>query len=196
MRKLWKLLGVFNLLLFLSGCLSIGSGPLSDSISVQSGQTKIKYKLPNGFCLDRSANTSSALQQTLVVTNCIAVNTVDQRYYSRRPVDTVVNITFTQSRVPKNISQKNYLSVIAKNIEFKETLSASSNRKFINGEKKLHEKFYYVSFQRVSSSKRREYVRKYFFIVDKKVAVMTILSLQKPRRSTYSLFESFIKKLS
>ena len=196
MRKLWKLLGVFNLLLFLSGCLSIGSGPLSDSISVQSGQTKIKYKLPNGFCLDRSANTSSALQQTLVVTNCIAVNTVDQPYYSRRPVDTIVNITFTQSRVPKKISQKNYLSEIAKNIEFKKTLSASSNRKFINGEKKLHEKFYYVSFQRVSSSKRREYVRKYFFIVDKKVAVMTILSLQKPRRSTYSLFESFIEKLS
>lgn len=189
-------MGVFNLLLFLSGCLSIGSGPLSDSISVHSGQTKIKYKLPNGFCLDRSANTSSALQQTLVVTNCIAVNTVDQPYYSRRPVDTIVNITFTQSRVPKKISQKNYLSVIAKNIEFKKTLSASSNRKFINGEKKLHEKFYYVSFQRVSSSKRREYVRKYFFFVDKKVAVMTILSLQKPRRSTYSLFESFIKKLS
>ena len=196
MRKLWKLLGVFNLLLFLSGCLSIGSGPLSDSISVQSGQTNIKYKLPNGFCLDRSANTSSALQQTLVVTNCIAVNTVDQPYYSRRPVDTIVNITFTQSRVPKKISQKNYLSVIAKNIEFKKTLSASSNRKFINGEKKLYEKFYYVSFQRVSSSKRREYVRQYFFFVDKKVAVMTILSLQKPRRSTYSLFESFIKKLS
>ena len=196
MRKLWKLLGVFNLLLFLGGCLSIGSGPLSDSISVQSGQTKIKYKLPSGFCLDRSANTSSALQQTLVVTNCIAVNTVDQPYYSRRPVDTIVNITFTQSSVPKKISQKNYLSVIAKNIEIKKTLSASSNRKFINGEKKLHEKFYYVSFQRVSSSKRREYVRKYFFIVDKKVAVMTILSLQKPRRSTYSLFESFIEKLS
>ena len=196
MRKSWKLLGVFNLFLFLSGCLSIGSGPLSDSISVQSGQTKIKYKLPNGFCLDRSANTSSALQQTLVVTNCIAVNTVDQPYYSRRPVDTIVNITFTQSRVPKKISQKNYLSVIAKNIEFKKTLSAASNRKFINGEKKLHEKFYYVSFQRVSSSKRREYVRKYFFFIDKKVAVMTILSLQKPRRSTYSLFESFIKKLS
>ena len=196
MKKLCKLLAAFSLLLFLSGCLSIGSGPLSDSISVQSGQTKIKYKLPNGFCLDRSANTSSALQQTLVVTNCIAVNTVDKPYYSRRPVDTIVNITFTQSRVPKKISQKNYLSVIAKNIEFKKTLSASSNRKFINGEKKLHEKFYYVSFQRVSSSKRREYVRKYFFIVDKKVAVMTILSLQKPRRSTYSLFESFIKKLS
>ena len=196
MGKLWKLFGAFNLLLFLSGCLSIGSGPLSDSISVHSGQTKIKYKLPNGFCLDRSANTSSALQQTLVVTNCIAVNTVDQPYYSRRPVDTIVNITFTQSRVPKKISQKNYLSVIAKNIEFKKTLSASSNRKFINGEKKLHEKFYYVSFQRFSSSKRREYVRKYFFFVDKRVAVMTILSLQKPRRSTYSLFESFIKKLS
>ena len=196
MRELWKLLGAFNLLLFLSGCLSIGSGPLSDSISVQSGQTKIKYKLPNGFCLDRSANTSSALQQTLVVTNCIAVNTVDQPYYSRRPVDTIVNITFTQSRVPKKISQKNYLSVIAKNIEFKKTLSASSNRKFINGERKLHEKFYYVSFQRVSSSKRREYVRKYFFFVDKKVAVMTILSFQKPRRSTYSSFERFIKKLS
>ena len=196
MRKLWNLFGAFNLLLFLSGCLSIGSGPLSDSISVQSGQTKIKYKLPNGFCLDRSANTSSTLQQTLVVTNCIAVNTVDKPYYSRRPVDTIVNITFTQSRVPKKISQKKYLSVIAKNIEFKKTLSASSNRKFINGEKKLHEKFYYVSFQRVSSSKRREYVRKYFFFVDKKVAVMTILSLQKPRRSTYSLFESFIKKLS
>ncbi len=197
MRELWKLFGAFNLLLLLSGCLSIGTGPLSDSISVQSGQTKIKHKLPNGFCLDRSANTSSGLRETLVVTNCIAVNTVNQPYYSRRPVDTIINITFTQSRVPKKISQKKYLSVIAKNIEFKKTLSgASSNRKFIYGEKKLHEKFFYVSFQRVSSSKRREYVRKYFFFVNKKVAVMTILSFQKPRRSTYSSFESFIKKIS
>ena len=196
MGKLWKLLGAFNLLLFLSGCLSIGSGPLTDSILVPSGQTKIKHKLPNGFCLDRSANTSSGLQETLVVTNCIAVNTVNQPYYSRRPVDTIVNITFTQSRVPKKISQKNYLSVIAENMEFKKTLSASSNKKFIYGEKRLDKKFFYVSFQRVSSSKRREYVRKYFFFVDKKVAVMTILSFQKPRRSTYSLFESFIKKIS
>ena len=81
-------------------------------------------------------------------------------------------------------------------MEFKKTLSASSNKKFIYGEKRLDKKFFYVSFQRVSSSKRREYVRKYFFFVDKKVAVMTILSLQKPRRSTYSLFESFIKKIS
>ena len=189
-------MGVFNLLLFLSGCLSIGSGPLTDSISVHSGHTKIRHKLPNGFCLDRSANTSSGLQETLVVTNCIAVNTVSQSYYSRRPVDTIVNITFTQSGVPKKVSQKHYLSVIAENLEFEKTLSASSNKKFIYGEKKLHKKFFYVSFQRVSSSKRKEYVRKYFFFVDKKVAVMTILSLQKPRRSTYFLFESFIKKLN
>ncbi len=196
MSKLWKLLSAFKLLLLLSGCLSIGSGPLSDSISVQSGQTKIKHKLPNGFCLDRSANTSSGIKETFLVTNCISVNTVNQPYYSRRPVDTIVDITFTQSRVPKKISQKKYLSVIAKNIEFKKTLSATSNRKFIYGEKKLNEKFFYVSFQRFSSSKRREYIRKYFFFVDKKVAVMTILSFQKPRRSTYSSFESFIKKLS
>ena len=80
--------------------------------------------------------------------------------------------------------------------EFEKTLGASSSKKFIYGEKKLHEKFFYVSFQRVSSSKRKEYVRKYFFFVDKKVAVMTILSFQMPRRSTYSLFESFIKKIS
>ena len=176
--------------------MSIGSGPLTDSIAVPSGQTKIKHKLPNGFCLDRSANSSSGLQETLVVTNCIAVNTGNHRYYSRRPVDTIVNITFTQSRVPEKISQKNYLSVIAENMDFKKTLSASSNKKFIYGEKKLHKKFFYVSFQMVSSSKRREYVRKYFFFVDKKVVVMTILSLQKPRASRYSLFESFIKKLS
>ena len=196
MRKLCKLVGAFNLLLFLSGCLSIGSGPLTDSIAVPSGQTKIKRKLPNGFCLDRSANFSSGLQETLVVTNCIAVNTGNRPYYSRRPVDTIVNITFTQSGVPKKVSQKHYLSVIAENLEFEKTLSASSSKKFIYGEKKLHKKFFYVSFQRVSSSKRKEYVRKYFFFVDKKVAVMTILSFQKPRRSTYSLFESFIKKIS
>ena len=163
---------------------------------MQSGQTKIKYKLPNGFCLDRSANTSSALQQTLVVTNCIAVNTVDQPYYSRRPVDTIVNITFTQSRVPKKISQKKYLSEIAEKIEFRKFTAAFRNKKLIYGEKKLQNEFFYVNFQMVSSSKRREFVRKYFFFVDNKVVVMTIVSFHKPRKSTYSSFENFIKKLS
>ena len=196
MSKLWKLLGAFNLLLFLSGCLSIGSGPLTDSIAVPSGQIKIKHKLPNGFCLDKSANTSSGLQETLVVTNCIAVNTVNQPYYSRRPVDTIVNITFTQSSVPKKISQKKYLSEIANKMEFKKFTAVFSNKKLIYGEKKLQNEFFYVNFKMVSSSKRREFVRKYFFFVDSKVVVMTIVSFHKPRKRTYSSFESFIKKLS
>ena len=196
MKNLSRILGGFYLLLFLSGCLSIGSGPLTNTISIPADQYKVKHKLPRGFCLDRSANRSNGLRETLVITNCIEVNNDDKLYFSRRPVDTIVNITFTQSRVPKKISKKKYLSVIAENMEFKKTLSASSNKKFIYGEKKLHKEFLYVSFQRVSSSKRREYVRKYFFFIDKKVAVMTILSFQKPGRSTYSLFENFIKKLS
>ena len=196
MKNFRKLLGVFYLSLFLNGCLSIGSGPLSDSISVSSDQARLKYKLPNGFCLDKSANTSSGSQETLVVTNCIAVKTVNQSYFSRRPVDTIVNLTFTQSRVPKKISQKKYLSIIAENLELKKTLSTSSKKNTIYGEKKLQNKFFYVDLERVSSFKRREFVRKYFFLVDNKVAVMTIFSFQKPKRSTYSSFESFIKKLS
>jgi hypothetical protein len=186
----------FYLLLFLSGCLSIGSGLLTNSISIPAGQFKVKHKLPRGFCLDRSANSSTSLQETLVVTNCIEVNNGDKLYFSRRPVDTLVNITFTQSRVPKKISQKKYLSEIADKMEFKKFSAAFSNKKLIYGEKKLRNKFFYVNFQMVSSSKRREFVRKYFFLVDKKVVIMTILSYHKPRKSTYSSFESFIKKLS
>jgi hypothetical protein len=186
----------FYLLLFLSGCLSIGSGLLTNSISIPAGQFKVKHKLPRGFCLDRSANSSTSLQETLVVTNCIEVNNGDKLYFSRRPVDTLVNITFTQSRVPKKISQKKYLSEIADKMEFKKFSAAFSNKKLIYGEKKLRNKFFYVNFQMVSSSKRREFVRKYFFFVDNKVVVMTIVSFHKPRKSTYSSFESFIKKLS
>ena len=63
-------------------------------------------------------------------------------------------------------------------------------------EKKLQNKFFYVNFQMVSASKRKEFVRKYFFLVDNKVVVMTIVSFKKPRKSTYSSFESFIKNLS
>ena len=70
------------------------------------------------------------------------------------------------------------------------------NKKLIYGEKKLQNKFFYVNFQMVSASKRKEFVRKYFFLVDNKVVVMTIVSFHKPRKSTYSSFESFIKKLS
>jgi hypothetical protein len=81
-------------------------------------------------------------------------------------------------------------------MEFKKFSAAFSNKKLIYGEKKLRNKFFYVNFQMVSSSKRREFVRKYFFLVDKKVVIMTILSYHKPRKSTYSSFESFIKKLS
>ena len=100
------MLGGFYLLLFLSGCLSIGSGPLTNSISIPAGQLKVKHKLPKGFCLDRSANNSTGLRETLVVTNCIEVNNGDRLYFSRRPVDTIVNITFTQSRVPKKFQKK------------------------------------------------------------------------------------------
>ena len=186
----------FYLLLFLSGCLSIGSGLLTNSISIPAGQFKVKHKLPRGFCLDRSANTSTSLQETLVVTNCIEVNNGDKLYFSRRPVDTIVNITFTESRVPKKISKKKYLSEIANKMEFKKFSAAFSNKKLIYGEKKLRNNFFYVNFQMVSSSKRREFVRKYFFLVDKKVVIMTIVSYHKPRKSTYSSFESFIEKLS
>ena len=196
MDNLSKMLGGLFLLLFLSGCLSIGSGPLSNTISISSGQTKVKHKLPRGFCLDRSANSSTSLQETYVVTNCIKVNNGNKLYFSRRPVDTIINITFTQSRVPKKISQEKYLSEIAENIEFKKFITTSSNKKLIHGKKKIKNKFFHVDFQMVSLSKPREFVRKYFFLVDNKVAVMTILSFHKPSKNTYSLFESFISKLS
>ena len=196
LKNLSRMLGVFYLLLFLNGCLSIGSGPLTNSISIPASQFKVKHKLPKGFCLDRSANSSTGLQETLVITNCIEVNNGNKLYFSRRPVDTIVNITFTQSRVPKKISQKKYLSEIADKIEFKKFTTAFSNKKPIYGEKKLQNKFFYVNFQMVSGSKRKEFVRKYFFLVDNKVIVMTIVSFQKPGKSTYSSFERFIKKLS
>ncbi|MDC3090512.1 hypothetical protein OA340_01260 [Paracoccaceae bacterium] len=183
-------------LIFLSGCLSIGSGPLTNSISLPLGQTNINHKLPSGFCLDKSANSSTAYQETMVVTNCIAVSNGNKSYFSRRPVDTIVNIAFTRSVVPKNISQQKYLSVIARNMEFKKFLTASSNKKIVYGEKKLLKEFFHVSFQRISSSNRREFIRKYFFFVDKKLVVMTILSFQKPRKNTYRAFEAFIAKLS
>ena len=196
MKNLSRMLAGFSLSMFLSGCLSIGSGPLTNSISIPAGQYKVKHKLPRGFCLDRSANNSTGLRETLVVTNCIEVNNGDKLYFSRRPVDTIVNITFTQSRVPKNISQKKYLAAIADKIEFRKFTASFSNKKLIYGEKKLQNKFFYVNFQMVSASKRKEFVRKYFFLVDNKVVVMTIVSFHEPRKNTYSSFESFIKKLS
>ena len=80
-------------------------------------------------------------------------------------------------------------------MEFKQLLVASSNKKIVYGEKKLRKNFFHVNFQRISSSNRREFVRKYFFLVDNKLVVMTILSFQKPRKNTYIAFEGFIKKL-
>ena len=196
MKNLSRMLGGLYLLLFLSGCLSIGSGPLTNAISIPAGQFKVKHILPRGFCLDRSANNSTGLRETLVVTNCIEVSNGDNLYFSRRPIDTIINITFTNSKVPKKISQKKYLSEIAEKIDFKNFTAAFSNKRLIYSEKKLQNKFFYVNFQMVSSSKRREFVRKYFFFVDNKVVVMTIVSFHKPRKSTYSSFENFIKKLS
>ena len=193
---LTKIFGTFCVVIFLSGCLSIGSGPLTNLISIPPGQTNIKQKLPNGFCLDKSANSTTAFKETMVVTNCIAVSNGNKSYLSRRPVDTIVNFTFTKSRLPKDISQEKYLSVVYEKMEFKKFLIASSNKKIVYGEKNLRKNFFYVNFQRVGSSNRREFVRKYFFLMDKKLVVMTILSFQKPRKKTYIAFEGFIKKLS
>ena len=74
MANLTKILGTVYIFLLLSGCLSIGSGPLTNVISVPSGQINIKHKLPTGYCLDRGANISTAFQETMVVINCIAVS--------------------------------------------------------------------------------------------------------------------------
>ena len=196
LRNFTNVFGAFFLLLFLSGCLSVGSGPLTNLISVPSGQTKLKHKLPSGFCLDRGANSFTNSRETFVVTNCIAVKDGGKSYFSRRPVDTIVNITFTQTKIPKKVAQKKYLLAIAKNMEFKKLLTASSNKKLIYGGEKLNSKFFHVNFQRINYLQRKEFVRKYFFVVDNKLAVMTILSFQKPNRSTYSSFESFIKRLN
>ena len=125
MKNLTKVFAVFYLLLFLSGCLSVGSGPLTNLISVPSGQSKLKHKLPSGFCLDRSANRFTGSQETLVVTNCIIVNNGGKFHFSRRPVDTIVNITFTQSRIPKKVSQEKYLVAIAEKMELKKLITAS-----------------------------------------------------------------------
>lgn len=196
LKNLRKAFAIFYLFLFLSGCLSVGSGPLTNLISIPSGQTKVKHKLPSGFCLDRSANSFNSLQETLVVTNCIAVNNGGKPYFSRRPVDTIVNITFTQSKIPKNVSQEKYLLLLAEKMEFEKTLIASSKKKLIYGEERLQKKLLHINFQRANSSHRKEYVRKYLFLVDNKVAIMTIMTFQKPRRNTYSSFENFIRKIS
>ena len=194
--NLSKIFGVFYLLLFLGGCLSIGAGPLTDSISIPIGQSKINHKLPRGFCLDRSANSSINMQKATVVTNCIEVKVGDKFYFSRRPVDTIVNISFTELRVPNEISKEKYLSEIAEKMDFKQLINTSSDKKLIYVEQKTKNKFFHADFKMVGSSKRTDFVRKYFFLVDKKVVVMTILSFQKPRKNTYSSFEIFIKKLS
>ena len=196
MANLTKIIGAITLPIFLSGCLSIGSGPLTNSISLPFSQINKKHKLPSGFCLDKSASSSTAYQETMVVTNCIAVINGNNSYFSRRPVDTIVNIAFTRSIVPKNISQQEYLSIIARNMEFKKFLTASSSKKLVYGKQKLLKKFFHLSFQRINSSDGREFVRKYFFFVNKKLVVMTILSFQKPRKNTYIAFEGFIKKVS
>ncbi len=194
--NLTKIFVAIHFLLFLSGCLSIGSGPLINSISIPSGQFYIRQQLPSGFCSDKNAYSSTAFQETMVVTNCLAVSNGNNFYFSRRPVDTIVHITFTKLIVPNNISQQKYLSTIAKNVELKKFLAVTSDKKIVFGEKKLLKKFFHVNFQMINSSERIEFVRKYFFIVDNKMVVMTILSFQKPRKNTYSAFESFIIKIN
>ena len=99
------------------------------------------------------------------------------------------------SRIPKKVSQEKYLVTIAEKMELKKLITASSSKKLIFGKEKSNGKFFHVNFQRINSLQRKEFVRKYFFLVDNKVAVMTILSFQKPNRNTYSSFETFIKKL-
>ena len=86
MTNFTKIFGAIILPIFLSGCLSIGSGPLTNSIYVPLSQIKKKHKLPSGFCLDKSASSSTANQETIVVTNCIAVSNGNNFYFSRKIV--------------------------------------------------------------------------------------------------------------
>ena len=195
MESLGKIFGLVCMLFILSGCLSIGSGPLSNSILISSDKNQKRHMLPRGYCFDKSASSVSGLLETVVITNCINVNDGKRSYYSRRPVDSIINITFTQLRTPKTISQQKYLSLIDEKMEFKKLLTASSDKKLIIGEKKLKKTFLQIDFQRISASKGTEYIRKYFFFFDDRVTIMTIVFLGKPRKETYLSFEKFIKKL-
>ena len=195
MESLSKIIGLVCTLFILSGCLSIGSGPLNNTISISSDKNQKSHTLPQGYCLDKSASSVSGLQETLVITNCIAVNDGKISYFSRRPVDTIINIMFTQLGAPKKISQQKYLSLIAEKMEFKKFLTASSDKKLIYGEKKLRKTFLQINFKRISGSRGTEHVRKYFFFADNRVTIMTIVSFGKPRKDTYRSFENLIKKL-
>ena len=165
-------------------------------ITLPVGEKKVKHILPRGFCLDRSASGISSLEESLVITNCIAVRNADRPYYSRRPVDTVIDITFTQLRVPEKTTSQKYLSVISKKMDFQDFFIPETNKRIIYGKKKLQKNFFYINIQKIGSSKDREFLRKYFFLVDKKLTIMTILSFEKPSKNIYPSFESFIKKLS
>ena len=195
MESLGKIFGLVCTIFILSGCLSIGSGPLSNSISISLDKNQKRHTLPRGYCYDKSASSASGLKETVVITNCIAVNDGKRSYYSRRPVDTIIKIMFTQLRAPQKISQQKYLSLIGEKMEFKKLLTASSDKKLIIGEKKLKKTFLQINFQRIGTSRGTEYIQKYFFFVDDRVTIMTIVFLGKPRKETYILFENFIKKL-
>ena len=172
------------MLFFLNGCLSVGSGSLNNVISIPYDNTKKKYKLPKGYCLDRSASLVSSSKETLVITNCIAVGKGSGSYFSRRPVDTIIKVTFTHLEVPEIISQKEYLSLVAENGNLRKSLAASSKRKIVFSQKRMKNKLLVFDFELKGPSKRQEYVRKYFFFVNEKLTIMTVLSFKKSRKST------------
>ncbi|MDC3067661.1 hypothetical protein OA005_00190 [Paracoccaceae bacterium] len=195
MKKLVKILLVFFSLSLVTGCVMVGSGSLNRSITLKSNTKVQKYSLPRGYCLDKSAGKYNGFQQTLVITNCISVNDKDGFYLSRRPIDTIVNLTFTQTKIPSELSEKNNLSSISKNLKFEKLINSSKNKNFIYIDKVSKPKYFFINYKTTNNFKRKEKVRKYFFIIDNKLAIMTIISYKKITKDIYYSFEKFLNEI-
>ena len=200
-----------------NGCSPFGPGSLTNHVSIKTNQRLINVELPRGYCIDRNAGASTDYAKTSVITNnwntCLSKSFKDadlfyiglglvimcrqknSTVFGRRPVDSVINLTHTDIKLPGSLSEKDFLNNLIRDEKLEAFVTNSKSIRLRTIDKAVRNGFVVINLQQTSETSSVKKVRKYVFLVDQRIAIMTIVNIDRKFKPEYKKFENLIKLL-
>ncbi len=178
-----------------NGCAPFGSGSLKNFVSIKKNQKQINVQLPKGYCTDQNIGVSTDYVNTYLITNCVSIKQETGTIFGRRPVDSIINLTLTDMKLPASLSEQDFLNRIVKDKKLENFVVNSNSIKLTVVEKTVRNGLVILDLQQTSAAYSVKKVRKYIFLVGKRISIMTISNLDKKLKPEYKKFESLIKLL-
>ena len=178
-----------------NGCSPFGPGSLTNHVSIKTNQRLINVELPRGYCIDRNAGASTDYAKTSVITNCVLIRQKNSTVFGRRPVDSVINLTHTDIKLPGSLSEKDFLNNLIRDEKLEAFVTNSKSIRLRTIDKAVRNGFVVINLQQTSATSSVKKVRKYVFLVDQRIAIMTIVNIDRKFKPEYKKFENLIKLL-